>query len=136
MILVLVAIAAASPFLLARGKGNDLVQWRGDFEAAKAEAKSTGRLLLIDFTADWCGPCRTMKRETFSSDRVAKALESYVPVMVDLSSRTGPGTVVASQFGVSAIPTLMIVDADGNVLRKQVGGMGPDLFLEWLAEKK
>ncbi len=136
MILVLVALAAASPFLLTRGKGSNLVPWRSDLDAAKSEARSAGRLLFIDFTADWCPPCKVMKREVFSKDAVAKALEGFIPVQVDLSDRTGPGSAVVTQYEVSAIPTFIVADAEGKVLKRHVGGMGPDLFLEWLAETK
>ncbi len=137
LILFLVAAAAATPFLMARGKGSDLVKWRNDFDAAKAEAKSTGRPIFIDFTADWCPPCKAMKREVFAKENVAGTLnEKCIPVKIDLTDRASPGGVVARQYNVSAIPTLILADAEGKVLRTHVGGIGPDLFLQWLAETK
>src|SRR5262245_24044113 len=50
----------------------ELVHWRPIAEA-EAAARQTGRPILYDFTADWCPPCRLMRREVFADPRHAAA---------------------------------------------------------------
>jgi len=45
------------------------VQWiQDDFQAASTLAAQEGKLIFIDFYADWCPPCRTLSDEYFPRD--------------------------------------------------------------------
>ena len=106
------------------------VKWRTGFDAALAESAKTGKPVLLDFTASWCPPCQVMKHEVWPNARVASAVnEGYVPVLVDVDDPKN--AEVAQRYGVRSIPTLVVVDAEGKVLR-QGAFMSADDMLDFL----
>jgi thiol:disulfide interchange protein len=106
------------------------VAWRTGFDAALAESAKTGKPVLLDFTASWCPPCQVMKHEVWPNPRVASAVnEGFVPVLVDVDDPKN--AEVAQRYGVRSIPTLVVVDAQGKVLR-QGAFMSADDMLDFL----
>lgn len=93
------------------------VAWRtGGFDAALAESAKTGKPVLVDFTASWCPPCKVMKHEVWPDAQVARAAnEGYVPVLVDVDDPQN--AEVARRYGIRGIPTVLVLDAEGKVLR-------------------
>jgi thiol:disulfide interchange protein len=91
------------------------IEWRTDLESALREARRSNRPVLVDFSADWCPPCIAMKHDVWPDDTVEEAvIGSYVPLLIDID-RDG---VVAEQYGVEAIPTVLMLDGHGRVLRR------------------
>jgi thiol:disulfide interchange protein len=91
------------------------IEWRTDLDAALLEARQAGKPVLVDFMADWCPPCIAMKHDVWPDTGVERAvMASYVPVMIDID-RDGAS---ADRYGVRGIPTVLVLDADGRVLRQ------------------
>ena len=82
--------------------------------------------VLVDFFAEWCGPCKAMAP---ALDEVAAALKDSVKVVkVDVDQSPG----IAQQYNVRAMPTLMIFSG-GQVAAQHVGAMTQRASLEkWL----
>ena len=114
--------------LYSRPSGNEIIPWRDDYAGARNYAAQSGKLMMVDFTADWCGPCNYMKGTTWASPAVKEALKSYVPVRVDVDRNKE----LAKQFQISSIPHLFIVNADGRILREMAGAATADEFIEWI----
>ena len=97
----------------------ELVWFSDDFDAASAEAEASGKPLLIDMYADWCGPCRTLGEEYFTSEEMHAVLSNFVLLRLDVDSPQGGP--YAQQYNVSAIPCVVIAHADGTEIDRIVG---------------
>jgi len=111
---------------------NDVV-WADDFATARELSAASGKNILLFFTADWCVPCRIMKREIFADEEAMRAInERVVPVMLDADA---PGSdEVFKQYNVGGTPVLIFTDSTGNVLDYAVGKIGKEAFLEMLGK--
>jgi len=83
-------------------------------------------ITLIDFYADWCGPCQAIAPVL---DKVLKDFEDKVTLeKVDVDKNPEK----SSKFGVVSIPTLVITDKEGKELDRKVGGLGETELKAWL----
>ena len=117
---VLVAWVGLS-YYRSSGGGKEVVPWRMDVAAARAEAKAQNKPVLLYFTASWCGPCQQMKRTTFTEVSVEKAMEAYVPVKVDVDQNQALGM----QHGVTSIPQFVILPAGADLGSRTLTGYQP-----------
>lgn len=86
------------------------IRWARSWKEASTRARSSGKLVFIDFYADWCGYCKKLDAETFPDPKVVRAMENYVPVKLNTERE---GRELAGKYGVSSLPTLVIAEPDG-----------------------
>jgi thiol-disulfide isomerase/thioredoxin len=103
-------------------------KWLTNLADAKALAAKTGKLIFVDFMAEWCGPCKQLEAEVFATDRFKKLSSKYVFVKIDVDKQQD----VAAAYKIEAMPTQMILDAKGSVLKKTVGYGGPEAFYRFI----
>ena len=88
-------------------------------------ATGSDKPIVLDFYADWCGPCR-MLAPVF--DEVAEEHPAdYLYCRVNVDEEPA----LASRFGISVIPTLVRVDK-GNVLDESTGYLPKEELLSFL----
>lgn len=98
--------------------------WNDLLEMAKTENKP----VFVDAYAVWCGPCKKMSSQVFPKPEVGEFFnENFINAKIDMEKGEGPA--LRSQFGVSAYPTLLFIDSDGQVLHKAVGYQTADRLI-------
>jgi thioredoxin 2 len=83
--------------------------------------------VVIDFWAEWCGPCKAM---TPVYERVASELE---PKVRFLKVDTEAEPELSARYNIRSIPTLMLFQ-NGNVVAQQAGAMGAEALRSWLRQ--
>lgn len=81
--------------------------------------------VVVDFWAEWCGPCKTLSPII---DELAEELKGKVKV-VKINIDDAPDA--PSKYGVRGIPTLMIFKG-GEVVDTRVGGLPKSQLAEWI----
>ena len=99
--------------------------WGSDLAAAQARAKTSGKLVFIDFTgSDWCPPCMALHDNVLTqpefldyADKNLGLVEIDFPEnkpikkTVELANRN-----LAEKYKVQSFPTLIVMDAAGKIL--------------------
>lgn len=75
--------------------------------------KQTDKKILLDFYADWCGPCRMVSPFV---DQIATEKPQYFVGKINVDNEPE----LASAFGISTIPTLVVMK-DGVIVRQTSG---------------
>lgn len=110
-----------------------------DWNKALLEAKKQNKMIFLDAYASWCGPCKLLKKKTFP-DKAAGAFfnANYINVAIDMEKGDGPS--LSEKYGVNAYPTLIITDADGNIITYTQGYISPKQLIDFgkhgLSQKK
>lgn len=104
---------------LSLGQIAEANNWLKDFEAAKKMALATDKLILVDFWASWCGPCKKMDSESWSDEEVKALMSAYVPVQIDIDRYKQ----LASQYNVRGIPYIFVLDGNGKVVYQSMSYM-------------
>ncbi|ARM31024.1 thioredoxin [Prosthecochloris sp. HL-130-GSB] len=89
----------------------------------KAEVLDSGKVVLVDFWAAWCGPCQMLGPviEELAGDYDGKA------VIAKLNVDENPNT--AAQYGIRSIPTMLIFK-NGEVVDQMVGALPKNMIAE------
>lgn len=82
----------------------------------ESEVLKSAEPVLVDFFAEWCGPCKAMAP---ALEQLASEMKGKVKV-VKLDVDQNPG--VTSRYGIRAMPTLMLFK-DGKVAAQHVGAL-------------
>lgn len=91
-------------------------------DEAKVLAKNEGKLIFVDLSATWCGPCKELKATTFKEPVVGRFYNSkFVNMFVECDIQKELAEQLKKAYGYSAFPTLLYLDADGKLIHKYVG---------------
>lgn len=124
-----VALVTAGCFLLITGalKPSRSLSWQTTFLSdARAQAKSEGRPLIVDFTAAWCIACKELDKVTFADRRVIDAGGRFVAVKIDATNDEDPRASAAmKEVAVRGLPTIVVFDSSGREAARYTDFVGP-----------
>jgi thiol:disulfide interchange protein len=86
--------------------------WAKDLKNAMAQAKSSKKVVMVDFTAVWCVNCHKLDRTTYVDPSVVRLLGAAVPVQIDFDKEQK----LAKQYKITALPVILFIDASGKEL--------------------
>ncbi len=118
LVLVLSAMSASAQITFQKGSPQVL----------KHRAEEEGKLIFMDMSASWCGPCRALEQNVFSDKEVGEFMDSnFICVKMDVD--TEQGQILAAEYDVSSIPAMLILDSQMNLLGRTVGYRDKSQFL-------
>lgn len=86
--------------------------------------KNSEKTVLLDFYADWCGPCRMVSPIV---DEIAEENPQYLVGKINVDEETK----LAADFGVGSIPTLIVMK-NGKIVQESVGARPKEQILKML----
>jgi thiol:disulfide interchange protein DsbD len=91
------------------------IAWTPYAETALAEATARRQPVVIDFSADWCLPCKELEHKTFNQPEVMDAAGRFVTLKADLTQHGSPEVrALRKKFDIRGVPTIVFIDAGGN----------------------
>jgi thioredoxin-related protein len=115
LLLVLISVCAGDLFALA---------WKDDFNQAMAEAKSTGKPVLVDFYTEWCTWCKKLDKDTYTNKDVEALSGQFVCAKIDADKNRA----LVVKYMVRGYPTVIFLNPDGQMTKTVSGYLGPDEF--------
>ena len=134
-IVILAAAASFWWFWTPSGGAPDKTEWVSYTPQVLQQAQAQKKPVALFFTADWCNPCKKLKRETLPLPEVQKLLANFATLKIDLTSDPGPeAKKLMSQYRVRGVPTIIFMDGQGNEVAESrvVGFVAPGRFLPLL----
>lgn len=114
--------------------------WGTDLPAAKTKAKTSGKMILLDFTgSDWCANCIILNKRVFlSPEFAAYARENLELVEIDFphdkeqtDAQKKANDAVQEKYRVEYYPTVVVLNSRGRKLGTiMYEGEGPQAFID------
>lgn len=117
-------LALVAAFLVTNCYGGEKsqLQWK-PFNAGIAEAKMSGKKVMIDVYTDWCGWCKKMDKDTYSDAAVADYLsKEYVAIKLNAESSNAleyqgkkyTEQELSAAFGITGYPSIIFLTDNGE----------------------
>ncbi len=103
-------------------------------ELDKQISVSNGKIVALDFYADWCVACKEMERITFSDPNVKKALINTVMIQVDVTDNSPEKIALLKKYNLFGPPGIIFFNKSGQEIHnlRVVGFQDPVKFLDVL----
>lgn len=125
----MLAITAVSFTFSAAAQNRSIKFEGGKWSDILAKAKKENKTIYLDCYTSWCGPCKWMAKNVFTNDTAADFYNAhFIPVELDMEK--GEGKDLAVKYGIRAYPTMLYLDADGNILHRTCGSSPVQTFVD------
>ena len=91
-------------------------------ELDAAIKNANGKIVMLDFYADWCTSCKEMEKLTFSDEKVKAALKNTVLLQADVTANNADDQALLKRFGLFGPPGIIFFDKTGAEQKTRVIG--------------
>ncbi|MBT3182172.1 MAG: thioredoxin fold domain-containing protein [Deltaproteobacteria bacterium] len=91
------------------------VEWLFEQGDAIQFGAKTGRPIMIEFTADWCPPCKTLDTRFFRRDDIVKLSYLLVPLRIDATVESDDVRNLMDRYQVMGMPAVIFLNPNGNL---------------------
>jgi thiol:disulfide interchange protein DsbD len=101
-------------------------------------AQSNGKIVMLDFYADWCVSCKEMEKLTFVEPRVKAQLDQILLLQVDVTANNADDKALLKRFGLFGPPGIIFFGTQGKEIpnTRVIGYQNADKFLTSLQKLK
>lgn len=104
--------------------------FKGTFHEALDKAKTENKPIFLDIYATWCGPCKKLKKTTFTDEEVGKYFnKNFINIAID--GETPEGKVLINKYHIRSYPSLLILDNKGEVKTRISGFQKPYILINF-----
>jgi len=100
------------------------------FDEIKQQATKENKNIMILFGASWCVPCQKMEHDTLFSIRSKNALDSKNLILIKIDVEKHQN--LSEKYNIKMLPTSIIVDVNGNEIKRKTGFMSIREFVTWI----
>jgi thioredoxin 1 len=100
-----------------------------DFQATLDQAAKDGKAVMVDFYADWCGPCQ------IAAPIIDKLAEEYADTVIVAKLDVDVHNDISAKYGVMSIPTVIMFNKEGDEMGevdRKIGFGGEEGYREML----
>jgi thiol:disulfide interchange protein DsbD len=90
------------------------LNWKPFSEPALKDALKSGKPVIIDFFAEWCGACKELEHDTFTDARIRTLSEKFVLLQIDATEDFPGLEKLKTEYKVMGLPTMVFYDAGGK----------------------
>lgn len=99
-------------------------------------ARQSGSPFVLEFTADWCLPCKKLEEKTLTDPMVIREAEGVRFLKVDLTNPDRRTELIMHSFKIPGAPTTIVYGPDGKERTRRVGFIEAREFAKMLADAK
>ena len=129
-ILVVVVMSVFMMTSLSKSDDSGIEFSHATLAEAKVLAKESGKIIFIDCYTDWCGPCKRMAKTAFKDKEVGELFnKSFINLKIEME-KNPDGKEISRMYKIRAYPTLLMINAEGVLVKKSVGSQSSGDLLQ------
>ncbi len=106
------------------------IQWAKSFDQALKLSADSGKIVMVDFYAEWCGACKQLDSTTYKDKSVIAESRNLIDLKVD----TDKSPELSEKYGIRGLPTIVFMDSEGGEITRYTGYMPPKEFIAAMRE--
>jgi len=124
-------VILVSLFLIIIPANAEITQWY-TYENGMTAASSMNKPVILDFFAEWCGPCIAMENSTYPDERVVSEMKDFIAIKVNTQVRID----IESRYHINYYPTVIFLDPKGREISRHIGYLGPEDMVKTIQESR
>jgi len=119
ILLIVFGIFCLSSNLNAQG-----IEFMHNLDEAFTKAKEEDKMVFIDFYTSWCGPCKKLSKDVFTTKEAGDFFnKNFINCKIQCDDK-GIGEELAKKYNIAAYPTLMFLNKNGELVQSMAGAPG------------